>query len=106
MKDLIRRSDAIEALKDNVIEMGGDDFCEMGVHIDDIEAVFNAIPSAVRPRGKWIKDKWTNIWGKEIDCYRCSNCGIRGINHSLLLDITGYNYCPNCGEWMRGVNDE
>lgn len=49
MSDLIKRSDAIKVLKDSVVEMGGDDFCEMGVHIDDIEAVVNAIPSADRP---------------------------------------------------------
>ena len=50
--DLIKRSDAIKALKDSVVEMGGEDFCEMGVHTDDIEAVVNAIPSADRPQGK------------------------------------------------------
>ena len=56
MEDLIKRSDAIKALKDNVVGMGGDDFCEMGVHIDDIEAVVNAIPSADRPQEHKLVD--------------------------------------------------
>ena len=59
MSDLIKKSDAIKVLKDSVVEMGGDDFCEMGVHIDDIEAVVNAIPSADRPQG-WV-DKAISI---------------------------------------------
>ena len=58
MEDLIKRSDAIKVLKDSVVEMGGDDFCEMGVHIDDIEAVVNAIPSANRPQGDSVSRRY------------------------------------------------
>ena len=63
MSDLIKRDDAIKALKDSVVEMGGDDFCEMGVHIDDIEAVVNAIPSADRwiPCSERLPRDWEHV---------------------------------------------
>lgn len=46
MSDLIRRDDVLETLRENLIEMGGDDFSEMGVHSDDIEAIVKNIPTA------------------------------------------------------------
>ena len=101
MSDLIKRSDAIEALKDSVVEMGGDDFCEMGVHIDDIEAVVNAIPSADRPQGEWIDI------GTISHSYKCSVCGRTlfhitvGKNHVAKY----YPYC-HCGARMKGADDE
>lgn len=70
MSDLISRQDAISALKDNVIEIGGDDFTEKGVHEDDIDAIIDKLPSA-QPEpirinlNEPIKVKLTD-WGKEI----------------------------------------
>ena len=46
MDDLVRRIDVLNALRENLVEMGGDDFSEMGVHADDIEAIVKNIPSA------------------------------------------------------------
>lgn len=43
--DCISRQDAIIALKDNVIEIGGDDFTEKGVHEDDIDTIIGKLPS-------------------------------------------------------------
>ena len=62
--------------------------------------------SADRPQGEWIKDKSKNIWNMVVDCYKCSNCGKKAIDHSLILDTTGFNYCPNCGARMKGADDE
>lgn len=53
------------------------------------------------PQGKWIAFKGANppeFHGKHY----CSNC-----NHALHLGSTGgaYNYCPNCGAEMEGVDE-
>lgn len=105
MSDLISRQDAISALKDNVIEIGGDDFTEKGVHEDDIDAIINKLPSAQpeRKRGYWI-----NLDSDEenYDDIRCSNCGM-----SFTVDAYGWcdigftvddlKFCPNCGARME-----
>ena len=57
MDELIRRSDAIDAIKDNSFALG-DDYLEINGYgaIDDIRA----LPSVDRPRGEWI-DKAISI---------------------------------------------
>lgn len=43
-----------------------------------------------RPQGKWLHPYITNI------ACECSNC-------NLQLPITDYfNFCPNCGAYMKG----
>ena len=81
-EDLIKREDAIEALKGRE-----------GILPDAYTAVaiINAIPSADRPQGEWIDDGFA---------HRCSICGKQGVG------IEYYNYCPNCGARMKGVDDE
>ena len=44
--DLISRQAVIQALKDNVIEIGGEDYSGMGVCEEEIESIVNDIPSA------------------------------------------------------------
>jgi hypothetical protein len=64
MSDLIERGDAIKAL-----------YKYSFVSKDIIEREINAIPSADRPRGEWIRTGRTNIYGGiEV---QCSNCGAR-----------------------------
>lgn len=115
MSDLIRRSDAIKVLKDSVVEMGGDDFCEMGVHIDDIEAVVNAIPSADRPQGEWIAVSCFDAFGGDESAWMahgnptafhyCSEC-----KEQTRIDEFGEkilsNYCPHCGARMKGADND
>lgn len=101
MDDLIRRSDVIEALKDNMVEMGGDDFSEMGVHSDDVDAVINGIPTIEPKRGEWIE--FDTKWGRSL--YYCTNC----METSEVPTAFGkplYNFCPNCGADMKGADDE
>ena len=43
-----------------------------------------------QPEGKWIY-----IGGSE---WRCSECGD-------VIDIIGYDYCPNCGSYNGGEQD-
>ena len=68
--DLIRRSDAIEALKNALCELGGDEWGdgELGVHADDIDAVINGIPT--------------------IDIVFCKECKHRPVKE----DADGENY--------------
>ena len=57
MEEWIKKSDAIEAIKDNSFALG-DDYLEINGYgaIDDIRA----LPSVDRPRGEWI-DKAISI---------------------------------------------
>lgn len=58
-----------------------------------------SLPSAQleRKRGRWKPYR--------CDMYKCSECGY------IYTELTdrhkcGANYCPNCGEYMGGVDDE
>lgn len=102
-EELIRRSDAIKALKDNMVEMGGDDFSEMGVHSDDIDAVINGIPTIEPKRGEWKMEVAETIYGRGYKL-TCSECG-------ETVSVTEYalpyeHFCRNCGADMRGKDDE
>lgn len=55
-------------------------------------------PPPQERRGRWLENKWQ---GK--DCFRCSECGMRAINHVLITNPTGYKFCPNCG--IRMTNE-
>ena len=91
MDDLIRRSDAIEAIKDNSFALG-DDYLEINGYgaIDDIRT----LPSADRPQGEWIDiSEWYSPRQK------CSIC-------EEIVEGYGSNFCPNCGAKMKGADDE
>ena len=110
-EDLIRRSDAIDALKNALCELGGDEWGdgELGVHADDIDAVINGIPTIEPKRGEWIDeaDKYDASFG--IHDYRCSNCNSYAdeyIGGHEWYTMYKPNYCPNCGAYMKGADDE
>ena len=86
-EDLIKRSDAIETLKENVMF----EFTE-----DEEWAVtcLQNLPSADRPQGEWI-DRSGGIEGA---WNYCSVCGEQAI------DL--YDFCPNCGARMKGADDD
>ena len=63
-----------------------------------------------RKRGKWeFSRRDENIYdirGNEswANWYRCSNCRF---THEFIENHIGqYNYCPQCGAYMRGDTDE
>lgn len=56
--------------------------------------------------GKWIKSQGQNVWGMDVECYECSECGIKAIDHIFIMNTEGLNYCPNCGAKMERRNDE
>ena len=92
MSDLIRRSDAIEAVWSPQVRPNELIFDALK---RAIESEINNLPSADRPRGEWIEqeDDYHHYW-------ECSECGM-GVG---LDDIR--NFCPNCGAHMKGADDE
>ena len=98
MDDLIRRSDAIEAIevvdwyhqnrnKDMVSGANSDEH-QAWYKADDVYKALEAIPSADRPQGEW------EDYDRYMKC--CSKCGwIHDILHY------GVHFCPNCGADMR-----
>ena len=104
MDDLIRRSDAIEAIKDNSFALG-DDYLEINGYgaIDDIRA----LPSVERPRGEWRNIDGEPVpldeGGRPTESAWCSECD-NWLVASDELFVIG-RFCPNCGADMRKEND-
>ena len=97
MDELIRRSDAIEALyKYNFVTK------------EVIEREIMDIPSAGRPQGEWAHQR--NAFG--IMEHKCSVCGVS----FTTMDTYNFKYCFNCGARMfakdinvpntKGADDE
>ena len=93
MSDLIKREDAIEALKGRE-----------GILHDTYTAVaiIRSVPSADRQQGEWFKD--------ENGDYRCSECG--GCEEQFIYGTENWygrgesKFCPSCGARMKGADDE
>lgn len=101
-EDLIKRSDAIEAVKrvsENYTGKGKRDYHP---HVDFIvDELKYCVPSADRPQGEWIE--FDTKWGRSF--YYCTNC----METSEVPTAFGqplYNFCPNCGARMKGAYDE
>ena len=103
MDDLIKRSDAIEAIEEvdwyhqnrngDMVSGANSDEHQAWYKAEDVYKALEEVPSADRPQGEWI----SNHDGYWI----CSECGLR-----VLIYAKG-NYCPNCGADMRkGADDE
>ena len=128
MSDLIKRSDAIEAIEDKV--NGSDNRIWLKEIISEIpsadrpqkviaqvtfdeEKLREIVKEAVerfkeeyevadRPQGEWV-------WHEDEDICNCSEC-------EFEIDATGciepmeyvgvFHYCPNCGARMKGADDE
>lgn len=94
MSDLIRREDIRTALKENVIKMGRDNWCDVGVHCGDIDAIVNSVPIADRPQGEWIIH-FDDLFPAE-STQECSVC-----HAEQIINGNDDNFCPNCGADMR-----
>ncbi len=103
--DLIRRSDAIEAIevvdwyhqnrnKDMVSGANSDEH-QAWYKADDVYKALEAVPSADRPQGEWI---YTMNPLRLNDEWECSKCG--------YLSFAKANYCGHCGCRMKGASDE
>lgn len=125
MSDLIKRSDAIKALRKlghEVVVI--DKVCSLGVAGEFIDAI-RAIPSADIPQKviaqiTFDEEKLREIVKEAVERFkeeyeitdrpqgewimcgwsiRCSECG-----YDMPFAIR--NYCPNCGARMKGADDE
>ena len=105
MSDLIKRSDAIEAIeivdwyhqnrnKDMVSGANSDEH-QAWYKADDVYKALEAVPSADRPQGEWI---FTNNTLRVCDEWECDQCG------NISFEKT--NFCDRCGADMRGERDE
>ena len=112
MEELIRRSDAIEAIevvdwyhqnrnKDMVSGANSSEH-QAWYKADDIYKALEALPAAEPKRGEWIRTGRTNIYGGiEV---QCSNCGDR----VMVQHLEDEWYCRHCGAdmGMKGADDE
>ena len=93
-EDLIRRSDAIKALKREKSDWNND----YNVPIDHCIERLNKVKSADRPQGEWKRRLVDNGFNAD---WVCSECGYR-----VKTDFVSFNFCPNCGARMKGADDE
>ena len=84
MSDLIKRSDAIEAITFSMLN---------ALNTEERISLIMSIPSAER-KGEWMQN---NLDGT-FKIWDCSECGIHM--------ETKWNYCPNCGARMEVARDE
>ena len=113
-EDLIRRSDAIDAIhsywKGEINKLPVTD-SEYGEVIEEdcdtilkrnkeLSTRIKAVPTADRPQGEWKTEFNGNGWNDFWD-YTCSNCGKKYERADNILYKS--NYCPNCGARMKEV---
>ena len=95
-EDLIKRSDAIEALNE-CTDIKGFEYTQM-------HNALMEIPSADRPQGEWrVTDE--DGWANGTHALICSECG-EGYHLNIERVIGDWNFCPNCGARMKGADDE
>ena len=74
--------------------------CSMSTEEGDcrVEKWIDTFPSADRPQGEWKRRLVDNGFNAD---WVCSECGYR-----VKTDFVSFNFCPNCGCRMKGVDDE
>ena len=107
MSDLIRREDAIKALRLEypmmpLFKAMREEWALRTEGFRRAEEVIMRLPSADRPRGEWkVFD------AEDIGCYNCK-CDACGEKFFIPLrkGRVPYYFCPNCGARMKGADDE
>ena len=110
-EDLIKRSDAIEAIEivdwyhqnsnKDMVHGANSDEHQAWYKAQDIYEALEAVPSADRPKGEWIRTDFEDcVDGEHIKWARwnCSECGVE----KKIWWVKDVNFCPNCGADMRG----
>lgn len=67
--------------------------------VDDLKMELDEAPTIdAEPirHGKWIVE--AEDWRHQIEWFKCSCCG--------FPTSTAYKYCPNCGAYMKGTEDD
>lgn len=99
MEDLIKRSDAIEAVICKTTFESEDAIMAMMTIVGEVMNNIANIPSVDRPQGEWIGEADGYYNGELVyDTWYCSNC-------DYVVDDEEpptWNFCPNCGADMRG----
>ena len=94
MSDLISRQDAIDALGDEP-EVWNDTDAEWAERDAWVmhKVAIEALPSADRPTGEWVRK-----YDKQINCYwyECNQCGEYRPRNMFGKEWSS-PYCPNCG---------
>lgn len=92
--DAVSRKDVHDMLI-NIVPFRGDSF-EVWMHkaCSKLAGLQSVYPKA--KVGKWITDRAIT---------RCSNCGKGYKDLYFKASIKSYNYCPNCGAKMEGVQE-
>ena len=96
MSDLIKREDAIKATWKEPT------YADPINILTEVRDRIEAIPSADRPQGEWIRTGRTNIYGGiEV---QCSNCN----DKVMVQHLEDEWYCRHCGAdmGMKGADDE
>ena len=70
--------------------------------LDEIREMLEAKPE--RKAGKWHKRFYFRNSTKSYDCemHVCSECGNEW-SYDAETGVSDYNYCPNCGAKMEGI---
>lgn len=113
-EDLIRRSDAIEAIElvdwyhqnrnKDIVSGANSREHQAWYKAEDIYKALEAVPSADRPQGKWIRI--SSLYSLDRT-YRCSVCG--KVIDDMPMDEyydPAYKGCPYCFTRMKGADDE
>lgn len=109
-EDLIKRSDAIEAIEivdwyhqnnnKDMVHGANDDEHQAWYKADDVYKALEAVPSADRPRGEWIHTP--NGIDRDFVWWVCSECGHKIFSETEKDRIEFHAYCGRCGAYMRG----
>ena len=114
MSDLIRRSDAIEAIEGvdwyhqnsrnkDMVNGANSDEHQAWYKADDVYKALKEVPSADRPQGEWIDAEIPLECGGSMPIQVCNLCKTF---YPLAYTGGGYHFCPNCGAKMKGADDE
>ena len=85
------------------------DFTYKTIHVDDVVAYIDAMPTVEPKRGEWVPFEYGDErW------HKCTACGVADKYIEYVERPNGTtgklvairNFCPNCGARMKGVNDE
>ena len=100
MEELIRRSDAIDAIENtdwyhqnrnkDMVSGANSDEHQAWYKADDVYKALEAVPVTEPKRGEWIDN------GDRY--FRCSLCGTK--------DTDKWHWCHGCGAKMKGADDE
>lgn len=85
------------------------------VHGYEVEQWLDTIPSINidRPQGEWterevFRSDDNDTSNPIIDDWQSAKCSVCGKYHTTpyLYYFDNFNFCPNCGAQMKGVDDE